>query len=125
MEIDYHCADCQHTFTISVTDDEVKTVLASTHTEKCPSCSQNVGRRQVAFRQCGELTILTYPYFGTNVLGMLWACIGLFPTSIAVATIEMPQILMAMLLLSGVVVSILLDVWWRARSQLVKGSGAK
>ena len=68
-----------------------------------------------------ELTILTYPYFGTNVLGMLWALIGLFPTSIAVATIEMPQVLAGILLLSGVVISILLDAWWRARSQLVKG----
>ena len=47
--------------------------------------------------------------------------VGLFPTSIAVATIQMPQIVAGMLLLSGVIVSILLDAWWRARSELVKG----
>ena len=68
-----------------------------------------------------ELTILTYPYFGTNVLGMLWALIGLFPTSIAVATIEMPQMFAGTLLASGIVASILLDIWWRVRSKRVKG----
>jgi hypothetical protein len=52
---------------------------------------------------------------------MLWACIGLFPTSIAVATLEMPQMFAGVLLLSGIVASILLDAWWRARSELVKG----
>jgi hypothetical protein len=64
-----------------------------------------------------EPTILTHPYCGINVLGMLWLFIGVFPTSIAVATLEPPRMFAGMLLVSGVVASILLDVWWRFRSE--------
>lgn len=54
MNLQYRCADCQHSFSISVTDDEMRTVLASTHLEKCPSCDQKVGWGHVNCRQCGE-----------------------------------------------------------------------
>lgn len=54
MNIDYRCADCQRSFSISVTDNEMDTYLKSTHTEQCPSCGQKVGLGHVTCRQCGE-----------------------------------------------------------------------
>ena len=54
VPIEYQCADCQRSFSISVTDDEMDTYLVSTHTEKCPSCGQKVGWGYVTCRQCGE-----------------------------------------------------------------------
>ena len=58
MNIDYRCADCQRSFLISVTDDEMRTVLASTHSEKCPSCGRKVGLGHVTCRQYGERFIV-------------------------------------------------------------------
>lgn len=58
-------------------------------------------------------SILSYLYQGVNVLGLFWAFVGLFPTSIAVASVELPGWLAGSLLMGGVVLSILLDVWWR------------
>jgi len=54
MNLQYDCADCRTTFSISVTDDEMKTVLADTHSEGCPNCGQKVGQGHVTCRQCGE-----------------------------------------------------------------------
>jgi hypothetical protein len=61
-------------------------------------------------------TILGHLHQGVNVLGLLWACLGLVPTSIAVATLELPSRLAASLWIAGLVTSILLDVWWRFSS---------
>ena len=54
MDIQYECADCRHKSSISVTDDEMRTALESTHSENCPNCGQKVGWGHVNCGQCGE-----------------------------------------------------------------------
>jgi DNA-directed RNA polymerase subunit RPC12/RpoP len=58
MNINYRCADCQHVFSINVTEDEMETVLNYAHSEKCPSCGQKAGWGYVTCRHCGEKIVV-------------------------------------------------------------------
>ena len=49
MNIDYSCADCQLSFSISVTDDEMRTFLNSTHAEQCLILCNRQAQRALAF----------------------------------------------------------------------------
>ena len=40
MKTDYDCADCGHTFTVSIADDEMRSSLRTDRPERCPACGQ-------------------------------------------------------------------------------------
>jgi len=61
-----------------------------------------------------DSSILTHPHGGVNVLGLLWALIGLFPAAILMATLDMSGTAAALLFISMLALSIVLDVRWRA-----------
>lgn len=63
-----------------------------------------------------DATILTHSHAGTNVLGLIWAVVGLLPASLLMVVVELPQILAASLLVGMLALSIVLDFRWRAGS---------
>jgi DNA-directed RNA polymerase subunit RPC12/RpoP len=63
INTDYDCADCGHTFPVSIFEDERRSSLRSGRPEQCPACGQRVGTGEVTCRACGTVFPVEMPHW--------------------------------------------------------------
>jgi hypothetical protein len=63
LEADYACLNCEHRFTIEVTESELQSSLDPNRTDVCPKCDQRVGTGTVRCRSCGRAFVLAFPHW--------------------------------------------------------------
>ena len=63
MNTDYDCADCGLTFSVNISDEEMRSSLGYDRPEQCPACGQRVGAGNVMCRQCGTAFLVEMPHW--------------------------------------------------------------
>ena len=63
MNTDYDCADCGLTFSVNISDEEMRSSLGYDRPEQCPACGQKVGAGHVMCQQCGTAFLVEMPHW--------------------------------------------------------------